>query len=71
MPVPMQRLNDLWRDLGNIVVTEEEGMLAISEPFIHFPVGTPVSDIWTWFENSNNEFIVAQKLYGMPTRYSS
>ncbi|WP_205950663.1 hypothetical protein [Pantoea stewartii] len=71
MSVPMERLNDLWLKLGNIVLAEEDGTLAISEPFIHFPAGTPVFDIWTWFENSNNEFIVAQKLYGIPTRYSS
>ncbi|RCX06605.1 hypothetical protein, partial [Kosakonia sp. AG348] len=52
-------------------VAEEEGTLNISEPFIHFPAGTPVSDIWIWFEISNNEFIVAQKLYGIPTHHSS
>jgi hypothetical protein len=71
MPVPIERLNDLWIELRNIVVAEEDGTLNISEPFIHFPAGTPVSDIWIWFEISNNEFIVAQKLYGIPTHHSS
>lgn len=71
MPVPIERLNDLWLELRNIVVAEEKGTLNISEPFIHFPAGTPVSDIWIWFEISNNEFIVAQKLYGIPTHHSS
>ncbi|MFP2386053.1 hypothetical protein [Enterobacter ludwigii] len=64
MPVPMTRLNSLWRELGNMAVREGEGMLVISEPFIHFPAGTPVFDIWTWFEASNKYFVVACKLYG-------
>lgn len=64
MPVPVARLNSLWRELGNMAVTEVEGTLVISEPFIHFPAGTPVFDIWTWFEASNKDFVVACKLYG-------
>lgn len=64
MSVPVARLNSLWRELGNIAVREEEGTLIISEPFIHFPAGTPVFDIWTWFESSNEGFVVACKLYG-------
>lgn len=68
MPVPVARLNSLWRELGNMAVREEEGSLVIREPFIHFPAGTPVFDIWAWFESSNNEFFIAQKLYGKPIR---
>lgn len=64
MPVSMERLDSLWRELGNIVLTEEEGVLIISEPFIHFPAGTPVLDIWVWFEDSNSAFVVARMLYG-------
>lgn len=69
MPVSMERLDSLWRELGNIVLTEEEGVLIISEPFIHFPAGTLVSDIWAWFETSNNEFVVARMMYGLSSRY--
>lgn len=64
MSVPVARLNSLWRELGNMAVREEEGTLVISEPFIHFPSGTPVFDIWAWFEASNEGFVVACKLYG-------
>lgn len=64
MPVSMERLDSLWRELGYIVVTEEEGTLTTSEPFIHFPDGTPVFDIWAWFEASNEGFVVARELYG-------
>lgn len=64
MPVPMEYLNNLWSELGNIVVTEEKGTLTTSEPFIHFPAGTPVFDIWSWFEASNEDFVVARELYG-------
>ncbi|MCL5501880.1 hypothetical protein M5Y49_24780 [Escherichia coli] len=53
MPVPLTHLNGLWRELGNIAVTEEEGTLVISDAFIHFPASTPILDIWAWFEASN------------------
>lgn len=64
MPVPVARLNSLWRELINMAVREEEGALVVSKPIIHFPAGTPVFDIWTWFEASNEGFAVACKLYG-------
>ncbi|EOD4812927.1 MULTISPECIES: hypothetical protein [Enterobacterales] len=47
-----------------MAVREEEGSLVIREPFIHFPAGTPVLDIWVWFEDSNSAFVVARMLYG-------
>ena len=64
MLVPIEHLNGLWRELKNIAVIEEEGTLVIRDAFIHFPAGTPVLDIWTWFEDSNNAFVVARMLYG-------
>ncbi|WP_313010101.1 hypothetical protein [Atlantibacter hermannii] len=64
MSVPVARLNSLWREQGNMAVREEDGTLVISVPFIHFLAGTPVFDIWTWFEASNKDFVVACKLYG-------
>lgn len=64
MPVPVAHLNSLWRELGNMAVRKEEGSLVISEPFIHFPAGTPVFDIWAWFEASNEGFVVVRELYG-------
>jgi hypothetical protein len=60
----MERLNSLWRELENIAVREEEAPLVISDAFIHFPAGTPVLDIWVWFEDSNSAFVVARMLYG-------
>lgn len=64
MPIPLTHLNGLWRELGNIAVTEEEGTLVISDAFIHFPASTPILDIWAWFETSNSAFVVARMLYG-------
>lgn len=64
MPAPMARLNSLWRELGNMTVREDERILVICEPFIHFPAGTPIFDIWSWFEASNEDFVVARELYG-------
>ncbi|UJR63006.1 hypothetical protein [Dickeya zeae] len=64
MPVPLTQLYALWRELENTTVTEEEDTLVISDAFIHFPAGTPVLDIWTWFETSHSAFVVARMLYG-------
>ena len=64
MPIPMARLNRLWWEQGNIVVTEEEGTLIACELFIHFPARTPVFDIWNWFEASSEGCVVACKLSG-------
>lgn len=64
MSVPLTQLYALWQELENITVTEEEGILVISDAFIHFPAGTPVLDIWTWFETGNRAFVVARMLYG-------
>jgi len=64
MLVPIEHLNGLWRELKNIAVIEEEGTLVIRDAFIHFPAGTPVLDIWVWFEDSNSAFVVARMLYG-------
>jgi hypothetical protein len=43
MPVPIEHLNGLWRELKNIAVIEEEGVLVIRDAFIHFP---PVRRSW-------------------------
>ncbi|EPC5066387.1 hypothetical protein FML32_26360 [Klebsiella oxytoca] len=67
MPIPVARLNSLWRELGIIAVIEEKGILTTREPFIHFPTGTPVFDIWAWFEAGNEDFVVARELYGLNT----
>ncbi|MBS6740902.1 hypothetical protein PO654_19205 [Phytobacter diazotrophicus] len=62
MPVPIEHLYGLWRELGNMAVREDERILVICEPFIHFPAETPVFDIWSWFEASNEDFVVAREL---------
>ena len=64
MSVPLTQLYALWRELENIAVTEEEGTLVIRDAFIRFPAGTPVLDIWAWFEDCNSAFVVARMLYG-------
>ncbi|WP_244156465.1 hypothetical protein [Kosakonia radicincitans] len=33
------------------------------EPFLHFPAGTPLFHIWSWFESLHDGFVVAVKLY--------
>ncbi len=37
----------LWGDLSNVIVEDE----LIQQAFLHFPVNTPVYDIWHWFED--------------------
>ncbi|SAG52292.1 Uncharacterised protein [Enterobacter cloacae] len=35
------------------------------EPFLHFPTGTPLFHIWSWFESLHDGFVVAVKLYNI------
>lgn len=40
----------LWREFGNVLVDENGSDGNIEEPFLHFENGTPVYEIWSWFE---------------------
>ncbi|WP_132347988.1 hypothetical protein [Photorhabdus luminescens] len=65
------QLKKLWKRLGAIPVdeiTQDDGTfidyIAISEPFLNFPIGTDTHEIWQWFESQNVGFSVAEMLYG-------
>ncbi|EYU16558.1 hypothetical protein [Photorhabdus aegyptia] len=60
------QLKELWKRLGTIPVdeiTQDDDYIAISEPFLHFPIGTDTHQIWQWFESQNVGFSVAEMLY--------
>lgn len=59
---PLHELYKLWGQLGDIPTDEESNTDA---PFLDFPTGTPVQDIWHWFERQNSDFIVGDVLAGI------
>lgn len=63
MPYELSHLNDLWDALRKTTVWDEDGDLVTDEPFLHFPAGTPLFHIWSWFESLHYGFVVAVKLY--------
>lgn len=63
MPYELFHLNVLWDVLGKTTVRDEDGEVVTDDPFLHFPTGTPLFHIWSWFESLHNEFVVAAKLY--------
>ena len=52
----------LWEMLRDIP-TDEHG-ITIDIPYIHFPAGTLVLDIWHWFEDTFEDFSVGLALNG-------
>lgn len=60
--IPLHELYKLWEQLGDIPTDEESNTGA---PFLDFPIGTPVQDIWHWFEAQNPDFIAGQVLSGI------
>ncbi|CAM3758673.1 hypothetical protein SB6095_03376 [Klebsiella quasivariicola] len=63
MSYELSHLNTLWDALGKITVRDEDGDVVTDEPFLHFPTGTSLFPIWSWFESLHDEFVVAVKLY--------
>ncbi|AKL11467.1 TPA: hypothetical protein I8271_003262 [Kluyvera intermedia] len=63
MRYELSQLNTLWDSLGKTTVRDEDGEVVTDEPFLHFPTGTPVFHIWSWFESMHDEFSVVGKLY--------
>lgn len=61
--LPMEMLDELWIRLGEIPVDDED---CTDEPFMYWPAGTVREVIWAWFEDSNPEFSVAEKMYAKP-----
>lgn len=58
----MKELLKLWDDLRDIPC-DYDG--AIEEKFMHFEVGNDREDIWHWFEEENDEFVVGDVMRGI------
>ncbi len=52
-----EKLLKLWKQLGNIPVTNDD---EIDMPFLHFDKGTDKMTIWHWFEEQNPNFSVGK-----------
>ena len=63
MPYELSHLNALWDALGKTTARDEDGDVVFDEPFLHFPTGTPLFHIWSWFESLHDEFVDAEKTY--------
>jgi hypothetical protein len=59
----METLNKLWKEFAEVTI-DAEGF--IEEQFQHWPAGTEREQVWNWFEESNPEFSVAEKMYAKP-----
>ena len=60
--VRLQALYKLWEQLGDIPVNDEGN---IESPFLHFNPGAYTLEIWTWFEEQNDRFIVGDVQRGI------
>lgn len=61
----MKNLNELyalWKQLSDVPVFEQQKThsLLLDGTFLHFAPGTPVEDVWHWFEAQNPHFIVGE-----------
>lgn len=55
----------LWKKLGEVPVYKNlRSQQRIDQEFLHFPVDTPIEDIWDWFEQAFN-LSVAEDLMGI------
>ena len=46
-PYTPEELEDLWRQFGDVAVSEEE---TIESDFLHYPAGTSKYEVWGWFD---------------------
>ena len=56
----LEQAKELWKQLSDISINDED---EIDEPFLHFEVGTPNTEIWHWFEEKF-DLSVADDLMG-------
>lgn len=59
--VPLDTVHLLWESLSNVAINDD---CLLEVPFLFFPVGTNVEDVWHWFERMNSQFSVAQAMLG-------
>ena len=66
MPYTLKQLYALWDCLSDVPVSEDEdGALITDGPFLRFELGTPIEDIWHWFEDQNPNFICGEVMSGI------
>ena len=69
MLLPLKNRDDelkkMWEDLEDIPMNPDTE--CIEKPFLHFPVGTPREEIWSWFDERHSKG-VAYLLYHTDAR---
>lgn len=59
-------LNAAWKRLADVpVALEGRGDVLLDGPFLKFPAGVPVSEVWQWFEDQHPRFSVAHAQMGL------
>ena len=53
----IDELKKLWVDFGDIPINDDGEIL---ENFLDFEIGTDRFEIWHWFEEQNDEFIIGE-----------
>lgn len=61
--VRMDVLHVKWEVLGTVGITDDG--IALDQSFDHFRAGTPIVDVWQWFEAQNPRFSVAEVQRGI------
>ncbi len=63
----LSELYRLWDALGNVpTVEDEDGLVMLDEGLgTTFLPGTPVQDVWDWFEAKNPRFMVGEVMEGV------
>ncbi len=54
-----------WRALRDVPTTAtRHGPDVIDVPYMHFPVGTDIEDVWRWLESECDNFSVGDAMSG-------
>lgn len=62
----LAQLYALWDQLADVPVGYDgPDVDCIEEQFLHFPEGTHREDIWHWFEDQHDQFIVGEVMSGV------
>ncbi len=62
MSKKISELLELWEEFESVPVDED--CENIDAPFLDFPVGTSIHEIWHWFESENPAFSVGKVANG-------
>jgi len=62
----IEEARKLWEQLGEIP-TATNGEF-IDEPFLHFEIGTTITEIWQWFEDTYDVSVYSDLMFYKNTK---